>query len=148
MGAKPQRVKRRCTSVFVLEKHVGIHAACVGRRRWHEMMPEVVIAWSLRSLGASKRAVSASISGVRNGITRVDHGYVVHDREVLCDDVDVHGHLVAVRVLLDVQLLVQRRSVLTQRRSLMSLDWSVHGKCRDDGRYAIRCTRSMAVKVI
>ena len=67
------------------------------------MMPEVVIAWSLRSLGASKRAVSASISGVRNGITRVDHGYVVHDREVLCDDVDVHGHLVAVRVLLDVQ---------------------------------------------
>ena len=41
------------------------------------------------ALGASKRAVSASISGVRNGITRVDHGYVVHDREVLCDDVDV-----------------------------------------------------------
>ena len=79
---------------------------------------------------------------------RVDHGYVVHDREVLCDDVDVHGHLVAVRVLLDVQLLVQRRSVLTQRRSLMSLDWSVYRKCRDDGRYAIRCTRSMAVKVI
>ena len=86
-----------------VEKHVGAHAAFVGRRRWHKMMPEVVIAWSLRSLGASKRAVSASISGVRNGITRVDHGYVVHDREVLCDDVDVHGHLVAVRVLLDVQ---------------------------------------------
>ena len=103
-----------------VEEHVGTHAAFVGRRGWHKMMPEVVIAWSLRSLGASKRAVSASISGVRNGITRVDHGYVVHDREVLCDDVDVHGHLVAVRVLLDVQLLVQRRSVLTQRRSLMS----------------------------
>ena len=43
----------------------------------------LAIAWRV------KRAVSASISGVRNGKLRVDHGYVVHDREVLCDDVDV-----------------------------------------------------------
>ena len=59
-----------------------------------------------------------------------------------------HGHLVAVRVLLDVQFWSSVVGPDAATVVDVAVDWSVHRKCRDDGRYAIRCTRLMAVKVI
>ena len=65
-GRKPTARQTTMYECFcALRSTLGTHAVFVGRRRWHKMMPEVVIAWSLRSLVASSRcpppsAVSAT----------------------------------------------------------------------------------------